>query len=42
MNTEVESVCVLGAGGHAKVVISTLQAAGYRVEAVYDDDAQKW
>lgn len=42
MNTEVKSVCVLGAGGHAKVVISTLQAAGYRVEAVYDDDEHKW
>lgn len=30
-------VVVLGAGGHAKVVIGTLQEAGYTVEAVYDD-----
>lgn len=42
MCTDARSVCVLGAGGHAKVVISTLQAAGYRVAAVYDDDPQKW
>ena len=35
-------VYVLGAGGHAKVVISTLRAAGYRVPAVYDDDTSKW
>ncbi len=31
------TVVVLGAGGHAKVVIGTLQEAGYMVEAVYDD-----
>jgi sugar O-acyltransferase (sialic acid O-acetyltransferase NeuD family) len=35
------SVVVLGAGGHAKVVISTLQEAGYTVEAVYDDNDGK-
>lgn len=29
---------VLGAGGHAKVVIATLQAAGWEVAGVYDDD----
>lgn len=33
---------VLGAGGHAKVVIATMQAAGHRVAAVLDDDASKW
>ena len=33
---------VLGGGGHAKVVISTLQAAGHTVDAVLDDDARKW
>ena len=33
---------VLGCGGHAKVVISTLQAAGHTVDAVLDDDARKW
>lgn len=32
---------VIGAGGHAKVVISTLQAAGHEVEAVFDDDPRK-
>ncbi len=32
---------VIGAGGHAKVVISTLRAAGFTVAAVYDDDAHK-
>lgn len=31
-------VSVLGAGGHAKVVIATLQAAGENVVGVYDDD----
>jgi sugar O-acyltransferase (sialic acid O-acetyltransferase NeuD family) len=36
-----EAVAVLGAGGHAKVVIATLQAAGFRVAAVFDDDAAK-
>jgi sugar O-acyltransferase (sialic acid O-acetyltransferase NeuD family) len=33
---------VFGGGGHAKVVISTLQACGYVVAAVFDDDAAKW
>jgi sugar O-acyltransferase (sialic acid O-acetyltransferase NeuD family) len=35
-------VVVIGAGGHAKVVISALQAAGIAIDAVYDDDPQKW
>lgn len=35
-------VIVFGASGHAKVVMSTLQEAGYRVIAVYDDDSTKW
>jgi sugar O-acyltransferase (sialic acid O-acetyltransferase NeuD family) len=30
-------VLVLGAGGHAKVVISTLLAAGHQISGVYDD-----
>jgi len=34
-------IVVVGAGGHAKVVISTLQAAGYSVVAVFDDDLAK-
>ncbi len=29
---------VIGAGGHAKVVISTARAAGWTISAVYDDD----
>lgn len=37
-----KSLIVLGAGGHAKVVVSTARALGYRVEAVYDDDSAKW
>lgn len=35
-------VVVIGAGGHSKVVISALQAAGISIDAVYDDDPQKW
>ena len=31
-------IYILGAGGHAKVLIATLKANGYRVTAVYDDD----
>jgi sugar O-acyltransferase (sialic acid O-acetyltransferase NeuD family) len=37
-----QPVTVIGAGGHAKVVISTLQAAGFRIQAVFDDDRGKW
>lgn len=32
---------VIGAGGHAKVVVSTLQAAGVEVDALLDDDPLK-
>ena len=35
------SVWVIGAGGHAKVVIATLQAAGETVAGVLDDDAAR-
>lgn len=35
-------VAVLGAGGHAKVVIATLQAAGWEVAAVFDDAEARW
>jgi UDP-perosamine 4-acetyltransferase len=35
-------VAVLGAGGHGKVVIATLQAAGWQVAAVYDDAEERW
>ncbi len=32
------SIRILGAGGHAKVLIATLLANGHGVEAVFDDD----
>lgn len=35
-------IVVLGAGGHAKVVISTVRAAGQDVCAVFDDDRSRW
>jgi sugar O-acyltransferase (sialic acid O-acetyltransferase NeuD family) len=35
-------VFVVGGGGHAKVVIATLQAAGLPVGAAFDDDPSKW
>lgn len=34
-------VAVIGAGGHAKVVIATLRAAGVAVAAAFDDDAER-
>ncbi|WP_010582681.1 NeuD/PglB/VioB family sugar acetyltransferase [Schlesneria paludicola] len=33
---------VIGAGGHGKVVVSVLQAAGRVVDAVYDDEKSLW
>ncbi|MFN4034210.1 MAG: acetyltransferase [Fimbriimonadales bacterium] len=36
-----KSLIVLGAGGHAKVVISTAHALGYAVSALYDDAPEK-
>lgn len=37
-----EGVIVIGGGGHAKVVVSTLMAMEIPVRAVYDDDPAKW
>lgn len=37
-----KTVYVIGAGGHAKVVVSTLQTAGYVVKALFDDDQSLW
>ena len=37
-----EPVVVIGAGGHGKVVVSALLAAGIRVPCVLDDDREKW
>lgn len=39
MTTQVQ---VIGAGGHARVVISTLGEAGYDVVAAWDDDPATW
>lgn len=33
---------VIGAGGHAKVVASTVIEAGIEIEGIYDDDPCKW
>jgi sugar O-acyltransferase (sialic acid O-acetyltransferase NeuD family) len=33
---------VIGAGGHAKVVVRTLLELGYAVQAIFDDDARRW
>ena len=35
-------VVVIGAGGHSKVVISTLQDTGIEIEAVFDDNPRVW
>jgi sugar O-acyltransferase (sialic acid O-acetyltransferase NeuD family) len=35
-------ILVIGAGGHAKVVVATAQAAGWAVAGLYDDDPALW
>jgi len=37
-----EEIVVIGAGGHAKVLITTLTARGFSIAAVFDDDDSKW
>ena len=37
-----DGIVVIGAGGHAKVLISTLTARGLSIAAVFDDDDTKW
>jgi sugar O-acyltransferase (sialic acid O-acetyltransferase NeuD family) len=37
-----DGIVVIGAGGHAKVLISTLAARGFSIAAVFDDDDTKW
>lgn len=37
-----QRVVVIGAGGHAKVVIATLRAAGHKIDVLLDDDVAKW
>ncbi len=36
-----DPVYILGAGGHAKVVVATLLDSGFKVECLYDDDESK-
>lgn len=40
--TTIQRAYVLGAGGHAKVVIQLLRSLGYHILAVFDDDVTKW
>jgi sugar O-acyltransferase (sialic acid O-acetyltransferase NeuD family) len=42
MNKETDEVVIIGAGGHAKVVISTLIESGLKVFGLLDDDKNKW
>jgi sugar O-acyltransferase (sialic acid O-acetyltransferase NeuD family) len=37
-----KGIIVIGAGGHAKVVISTLIASGIKVNKIFDDNPDKW
>ena len=37
-----QRICIIGAGGHGKVVISVLRAGGYLIEGVFDDNPAKW
>ncbi|MCH7666744.1 MAG: acetyltransferase [Acidobacteria bacterium] len=37
-----ETIIVVGAGGHAKVVVAILQAAGRGRLLVFDDDSETW
>ncbi|GIV17131.1 MAG: hexapeptide transferase [Armatimonadota bacterium] len=37
-----EPIAIIGAGGHARVVIGTLQAAGLSAGAVFDDNPSTW
>ena len=42
MKTLPNDIVVVGAGGHAKVVIATIRAAGGDVTVAYDDDEALW
>jgi sugar O-acyltransferase (sialic acid O-acetyltransferase NeuD family) len=37
-----ERIAVLGAGGHAAVIVSTLHAMGRTVDALFDDSPDNW
>lgn len=36
------SVTVIGAGGHAKMILSVLRENAFHIKACYDDDSSKW
>ena len=40
--THSESIYIVGAGGHGKVVIATLRDAGHTVAGVFDDNPDAW
>lgn len=42
MTGHANQVALVGAGGHAKVVIATARALGMQVTAVFDDDDSRW
>jgi sugar O-acyltransferase (sialic acid O-acetyltransferase NeuD family) len=42
VNNGKKTAYVIGAGGHAKVIIRALEDLGYAVVAVFDDDSRKW
>ncbi len=35
-------IVVVGAGGHARVIVSTIRTSGDKVSAVFDDDPRLW
>lgn len=35
-------VGVIGSGGHAKEILAALEAAGFVVEAIFDDNPERW
>lgn len=42
MNGNSKTVAIVGSGGHATVVASTLILAEHQIVSFYDDDEQKW
>ncbi len=39
---DARQVYILGCGGHAKVVIGSLQRLGYQIAGIFDDDPSRW
>ncbi len=37
-----QQLTIIGAGGHAKVVLATARAAGFEIVAILDDDPARW